>query len=267
MDIAATLLASAEKLLWGGTLVACAALALRLCASGLQRTFPLFFIFLVYRLVRGVGMYYLPVRTNLYAWAWFITAPLFWLAYILVVLELFTLVLANYQGIASLGRWVLIAGLVISIGLSGLSLSLDLTNPGEGFPVVRFFTMMERGVMSSLAIFLLLITVFLVWYPVPLSRNVIMHSMVCAVYFLGSTMGLLVRNLVGHGVTVPVSVAMSTLDLACLIMWAVLLTRAGQSSTMVLRHNWHPEEHARLMEQLSTINATLLRSARKPHEG
>ena len=267
MGIAGTLLQTAQRLLWGGTLVGCAALALKLCAAGLQRTFPFFFIFLVYRLVRGVGLYYLPFHTDLYGYAWFATAPLFWLAYILVVLELHGHVLRKYAGISSLGRWVLIAGLVISIAVSGLSLRVDLSNPGEGFPWVRFFTVIERGVMTSLAVFLLLITMFLVWYPVPLSRNVIMHSMVCAVYFLGATMGLLVRNLIGHSVTVAVNVALSTVDLVCLIMWAALLTRAGETSAMVLRHNWRPEEQQRLMDQLSTINATLLRAARKPHEG
>ncbi len=263
----ATLLATAQKLLWGGTLVGCAALMGKLCTAGLHRVFPFLFIYLLYRLVRGVALYYLPFGTNLYGWSWVASAPLFWLAYILVVLELYSLVLRSYPGIASLGRWVLIAGLVISIGASGLSLRFDLSNPSELYRAVLFATSIERGVMTSLAIFLLVITLFLVWYPVPLSRNVVMHSMVCALYFLGSTMGLLVRNLTGHGVTMAVNIGLSTLDLACLALWAALLTRAGETSTMVLRNHWRPEQQQRLMEQLSAINASLLRAARKPREG
>jgi hypothetical protein len=216
---------------------------------------------------RSLVLYFLPYRTNLYLWTWTFSAPLFWLAYILVVLELYSLVLRKYAGIASLGRWLLIGALVISIGASGLSLPVDLSNPGERFPIIRSVTAMERGVMTSLAIFLLLITLFLVWYPVPLSRNVMMHSMVCALYFLGSTMGLLVRNVAGHGATMAVNVAMNGLDLACLVLWGVLLTRAGETSTRLLRNNWRPEQQERLLEQLSSVNAVLLRAARKPQEG
>jgi hypothetical protein len=202
-----------------------------------------------------------------YGYAWVATAPLFWLAYILVVLELYSLVLRDYPGIASLGRWVLIAGLVVSVGLSGLSLKIDLSNAGELYRLILYTTSIERGVMTSLAIFLLVIALFLMWFPVPLSRNVMMHSMVCALYFLGSTMGLLVRNVTGHGVTMAVNVAMSALDLTCLVLWAVLLTRAGEASTRLIRNNWRPEQQERLLEQLSSVNAVLLRAARKPQEG
>jgi len=267
MGVAGTLLVTAQKLLWGGTLVACAALLMKLCAAGLQRTFPLFFILLAYRVVRGLGLYYLPQPSNLYSWAWGVSLPLLWLAYILVILELYALVLRNYPGIASLGRWVLVVGLVVSIGVSGVSLKVDLSNPSEGYQRILIFTTIERGVMSSLAIFLLLITLFLVWYPVPLSRNVMMHSMVCAIYFLGTTMGLLIRNLTGHQVTVAVNIALSVVDLTCLILWAALLSRAGETTSMMLRQSWRAEEQQRLMAQLDSINATLLRAVRKPHEG
>lgn len=267
MSTTATLLATAQNLLWGGTAVGCAALASRLCVTGLKRVFPFFFIYLVFRLVRSTGLYFLPYGTNLYGYIWVATAPLFWLANILVVLELYSLVLRDYPGIASLGRWVLMFGFAASIGVSGLTLTIDLSNPNELYRLILYTTAIERGVMTSLAIFLFVITLFLMWYPVPLSRNVLRHSAVCALYFLGSTMGLLVRNVAGHAANAAVNVAMNALDLTCLILWSVLLTRAGETSTRLLRNNWRPEQQARLLEQLSSVNAVLLRAARKPQEG
>jgi len=259
------LLGTAQTLLWAGTLVACAALVGRVFIARLHKTFFFLFIYLVVRLVRGVGLYYIPYRSKFYGPVWAASAPLLWVLQVLIVLEIYSLVLRNYPGIASLGRWMLTGGLVIAIGLSGLSLQADFANPNEGVRRVLYFTAIERGVMTSLAIFLLLNTAFLVWYPVPLSRNVVVHSMVCAVYFLGATMGLLVRNVAGHQVTMAVNVGLSTVDLACLIMWAALLSRAGETETVVLGHRrWRPQQQQRLMDQLATINATLLRTARRP---
>jgi len=263
----ATLLMTAQRLLWGGTLVGCGALALRLSVTGLHRSFPFFFSYLLYRLARGLALYYLPYKTDLYFWAWSMSAPLFWLVHILVVLEIYSKVLRNYPGIASLGRWVLTGALVVAIGVSGLSLSVDFSNAGEQFKWILLITVIERGVMSSLAIFLLMITMFLVWYPVPLSRNVVVHSMVCALFFLGATTSLLVRNVTGHQVTLFVNVALGTIDLACFVMWAVLLSRAGESNVVVLRHYWRAEQQQQLMDQLDAVNATLLRASRKPQQG
>jgi hypothetical protein len=255
---------AAQRLLWGGVLVGCAALAGKFWRSGLYKVYPFFFSYLLYRLIRGLVLYAIPAnRRTLYGWFYFSSAPLGWLALILIVLELYTLVLRHFPGIASLSRWLLTAGLVTSIAVSGMSLRLDLSNPGERFPVVLFFTVIQRGLMTSLAIFLLVITGFLTWYPVPLSRNVIVQSMVCAVYFLSNTMALLVRNVAGDQISTSVNLALPAIELGCVMAWAALMTQAGEAKKVVLRHHWRPEQQQRLMEQLAAINATLLRTARR----
>jgi hypothetical protein len=158
---------------------------------------------------------------------------------------------------------VLTGGLFAAIVISGLSLQVDLSNPAEKYPVILYFTVIERGVSFSLVIFLLLITGFLVSYPVPLSRNVIVHSMVWSLYFLSVTMGFLVRNVTGHQVMAGVNLALSAVSLACLVAWIVALSPAGESRTIVLRYLWRPEQQRRLMDQLAAINSTLLRTARR----
>jgi hypothetical protein len=252
-----------DRLLWDIGVGGCALLLLKLWRAGLMRTYPFFSSYLAYSVARGAALHAFKYGTNGYAWAWFISEPLFWLAYILVVLELYSLVLRNYPGIASLGRWVLTGGLFASIVISGLSLQADLSNPSERFPVILYFSVIERGVIFSLVVFLLVITGFLVSYPVPLSRNVIVHSMVCALYFLSVTMGLLVRNVTGHQVMAGVNLVLSAVGLACLVAWIVALSPAGEGRTIVLRRIWRPEQQQRLMDQLSAINSTLLRTARR----
>lgn len=256
-------LVSTDGLIWGLSIGGHALLLLRLWHARLLRAYPFFASYLAYRVVRGIALHGFKYGTNAYAWVFLTSEPLFWLAYILVVLELYSLVLRNYRGIASLGRWVLTAGLFASIVISGLSLQADLSNPGERFPVILYFSVIERGVIFSLVIFLLLITGFLRWYPVPLSRNVIVHSMVCSLYFLSTTAGLLVRNITGHQVTAGTNLALVATSLICVVAWIATLSPAGEGRTIVLRRDWRPEEQQRLMDQLSAINSTLLRTARR----
>lgn len=256
-------LTAATRLLWVVCLVGYGALLCKLWYERLWGTYPFFSSYLAYRFVRGVVLYWLPYNTNAYARVWAVSAPLGWLFYILVVLELYSLVLRDYRGIASLGRWTLMGALGISILISALTLSADLSNPAEGFPRVLYFTVIERGVISSVVVFLLLITAFLVWYPVPLSRNVIVYSVVYSVYFLSTTLGLLVRNIMGNEVTSTVHLVLMSVTLCCLVVWIVLLNRRSESATLVVGQRWRPDEGEQLVEQLTAINSTLLRAARK----
>lgn len=256
-------LVTTDGLIWGLSVAGHALLLLRLWQAQLLRVYPFFASYLAYRVARGIALHGFRYGTNAYAWAFFISEPLFWLAYILVVLELYSLVLRNYPGIATLGRWVLTGGLFASILISGISLQADFSNPGEKYPVILYFSVIERGVIFSLVVFLLLITGFLVSYPVPLSRNVIVHSMVCSLYFLSTTAGLLVRNITGHQVTAGINLALLAASLTCVVAWIAALSPAGEGRTIVLRHIWRPEQQQRLMDQLSAINSTLLRTARR----
>jgi len=261
--LALPVLTLTHRVLWGACVIGYGVLLWKLWSERLWNVYPFFSSYLAYRLVRAVVLYAIPYNTNAYGWVWLASAPLSWVFYILVVLELYSLVLRNYKGIATLGRWTLMAALGISILISALTLSADLSNSAESYPVLRYFTVIERGVISSLAIFLLLITAFLVWYPVPLSRNVVVYSVVYSVYFLSTTMGFLVRNITGNDAMSMVHLVLSSVTVCCLVVWIVLLNRKSESLTMVVGQHWRQEEEEQLMEQLGTINSTLLRAARK----
>jgi hypothetical protein len=46
-------------------------------------------------------------------------------------------------------------------------------------------------------------------------------------------------------------------------VWIFFLTKGGEKRIVMLRQKWSQEDEQRLIEQLNSINATLLRTARK----
>src|SRR5258707_865753 len=129
---------------------------------------------------------------------WTTTQPLFWLFYVLTVVELSRLVLERYKGLYSIFRVAVIVSTVVSVTVSALSLipKIKPTSPQRS-KILGLFLVSERGLELSLALFIILILLFLSRYPVVLSRNVRAHAVIYAVYFLANTMGLLIRSLWG----------------------------------------------------------------------
>ncbi len=261
-----------ERYLWFLVIAGHAILYYRLWRSGLQHTYKFFALYVAFRVVRSLVLEIAPIvfpqasgqfSSNLYARLWMATEPVLWILYVLVVLELYGLVFKEYKGIASLGRWVVLGGLAVALILSSASLSADLSNPAEQFPILRYFFAIARGVLSSLMVFVLCITGFLAWCPVPLNRNVVLHSIIYAVYFLGIALTLLLRNLTGQQITAYASLAITAVTLACLGVWIAVLDAGGERRSITVRAHWQREQEEHVMQQLAAINTTLMRAARK----
>jgi hypothetical protein len=249
------------SLLWGFSIVANATAALRLYQLDLNRVYRFFFAFLVLTTVRSLFLLPFRLESNTYALIYLVTLPILWVFYILIVLELYSLVLQNYSGIYSLGRWTLYGALFFSVAVSGLTLIPTWGN--EKSMLLFWSTTVTRGVDFSLVIFLLLILVFLSRYPVALNRNIIVHCIVYTVFFLGTSMTILVRNVVGHEMMSQLNTVLEVISAGCYLVWIFFLTRAGESRITMMWHNWSPDDEQRLIDQLNSINATLLRAARK----
>ncbi len=265
-----------EYLFWT-TIAGYAVLYLRLRQQGLHRTYRIFAIFLLFRVAHTVVLSALPPvwyalhhvpsppfgANNVYAWTWVFTVPQLWLLHVLVVLELYSLVLKGYKGIASLGRWAILAGLAIAVLISSVTLSAEMAHSNvQQYPILRFMFIMGRDVSSSLVLFLLFITAFLVWFPVPLSRNVVVYSTVYAFYFTIGALGNLTSNLSSPVIRDVVKAGSVLSDLLCVAIWIALLNRAGEAKKVVVRHAWAPQQEEVLLQQLAAINKTLMRSAR-----
>ena len=150
---------------------------LKLLRSGLYRRYRFFFIYLVSLVPYGICLLMLDVNSGLYQKFWTVTAPLFWLFYILVVFELCGLILEKHKGLYTLGRWAMYLAMAVSVTVSMLSLLPRITPAmPQRTRIMGYVYAAERGVDFSLAIFILLILLFLARYPVPSSRNVVVHA-------------------------------------------------------------------------------------------
>lgn len=241
--------------------VGTAILSVRLFAAGLHRRYRVFLAYLIFETVHLGVLTSLNQSSGAYQKFWVLTEPLEWLFYVLVLLEIFALVLQDYRGLSTVGRWALIGAVVVA--LLGSSISLLVPSQSPQGHLMLYYYVAERAVYSSLVIFLLSILGFLMQYPITLSRNIIVHSMVFSVYFLGNTVLYLVLSMRGYGSIPLVTYAISAITLAAVGAWLALMRRAGEIRKVSLRPHWMPGQEAELVSQLNSLNAALLRATRK----
>ncbi len=257
-----------DAILWISTL-AYAALAVRMWLSGLHKRYSFFFVFVIFRAARTVSLATAeavasrPFASNAYAYTYLSTQPILWVLYVLVLLELYGLVLEDYKGLASFGRWVVTGGLAVALLVSALTVGPDL-NAYAQYPLLRYSSVIDRAVQSGLVIFLLFIMGFLALYPITLRRNVIVHCIVYAIYFLNGAAVSLIQNVTdSKTLRMFANLPLAGVSLACIVTWLVLLNRKGEEVKVDRRPQWQPGDEAHLIDQLTSINAALLRAGRR----
>jgi hypothetical protein len=97
-------------------------------------------------------------------------------------------------------------------------------------------------------------------YPITLSRNIIVHSMVFSIYFLGNTVLYLLLSMSRIGSMTVTVYSLSAITLAAVGAWLVLLNPAGELRKLRLRPQWMPGREEELVSQLNNLNAALLRA-------
>lgn len=235
----------------------------KLYRTGLYFRYRMFFLLFLFQIPNTAWPLFINYRTTLYQYLWVGTETISCLLYILVVLELYRLILENHTGLYSLGRWMMYLALIVSVIISFATLlpkikpSTPLYSRTLGY---SFAT--ERGVYFSLALFILLILLFLSRYPIRLSRNVLVHSALYSIYFLCGTFGILMRTIFGNRIRDEVNLFLTGMSSACILAWFFLLTRRGEKSQTNLPL-FGPEQERRALQQLEALNATLLKVSGK----
>ncbi len=238
-----------------------AILGVRLFALGLHRRYRVFFYYLIFATLRLGVFASIPQGSNAYQKIWVLTEPLEWLLYVLVVLEIYALVLQDYRGLSTVGRWVLVAAVVVALLASGISLMAPSQSTQSH--LMRYYYVAERAVYFSLVVFLLSILGLLMQYPITLSRNIVVHSMVFSVYFLCNTVLYLLLSMLGRDIIHAITYALSAITLGALGAWLVMLNPAGELRKLTLRPQWMPGREEELVSQLNHLNAALLRATRR----
>ena len=241
-----------QELLFLIQAVALVGALVRIRVSGLQQVYPYFYAYLIAQTVQ-LGVPLVGRRTDLYAYLYLATEGIIVCLYALVLLELYAVVLRDWAGIATVARrftgWALAAAVTVAL------LLIEIQHTPVTILGVFFTT--ERTIVSSLLVFVLLITVFLAYFPIPLNRNVFYYSVGYSVYFTCRVIALLIAN--SGTKWAAANLAAFCGSTVCLLFWAVFLRRNGETKPVVVGHQWKLDDHEKVLGQLKAINATLLR--------
>jgi len=251
------------SVLQGILVVGCLLTAGKLFLSGLYRRYPIFFLYILFRIPISIWPLFVDNRSNLYFNVWRVATVIVLIFYVLVVAELYQLVLAKYRGLQTVGRWAMYGSLVISIAISVLSLlprMATMSARNRNFFMVLFA---ERAVDTTLALFIILILAFLSRYPIELSRNVRLHAMIYAAYFLSNNISLLMRGLFGIEVADRLNLVIAAINTCTVYAWLLFLSPAGEE-VRSRQADKGREQEQRLLKQLEAINATMLRVSGQP---
>lgn len=261
--VAAALL-TIERWLWLASCILSAVLATRLFLIKLSRTYRFFLASLAFTVVRTVVMWPLDIKSGAYWTFWISTEPVTWLFSTLVVLELCSLIFKEYRGIQLLSRRAVYAGLGASLLISVALLVPTWRHSNEPFLSTSRFLMVERGVDSTLVILLLILLVLLALLPIPLSRNVVVHSTLYAAFFMASSLGIFIVNITSfQRYGDMISTVLMGFSLLCLVAWIALLSPQGETKIADIPKLVPADYEQRLVEHLSSINTTLLRARSK----
>lgn len=240
--------------------------AIKLYTTGLYHRYKIFFVYIIFRIpcqVTSWFRYRQDPNSRAYLDLFLYTEPIVLLFYILVVMELYSLVLEHYKGLYTLGRWAMYVALTISVTISVLTL-LPKIAPSTPEPSKYLFkeVAVERGVDLSLVLFILLIVLFLSRYRITLSRNVLIHTGIYALFFLSETLVLLLRTLWGIHTNDLINVGLTVLSCTCAFLWWSLLSAKGEE-IKVNAPEFRPDSEERILHQLDALNQTLLKVSRK----
>lgn len=245
------------------TVLATALAAWRLYANGLHRTYRIFFAYLLFRIPEGLWPIFLDLKSRAYFYFFTIALPIVWILYGLMVLELFGLILERHRGLRTVGRWLLCLALAVTVVVSVVSMLNQIAPQMPQRSVAMAIVVTgERALGFSLAVTLILMVALLNFYTVPLSRNVLVHAGVYTIYFLSGSLSMILRAVFGLKNTAQVDTGTMAVAFLCVLAWALFLTKAGeQTNAKIYRFDADHEE--RILRTLDTINASLLRAARK----
>jgi hypothetical protein len=236
---------------------ALALLIVRLLAAGLARRYKYFFCYLAVDLLQTAAPFFIPFRAKLYFYFFLGTEGLMLCFCVLIVFELYSVLLRDLKGIATVARWFTAVALGLSIVLP---LLLRTALPRPRYPIEQFF-LFEISVVSSLVLLILLLTLFLVYYPIPLHRNALVYAAGWAVYFL-SKAALLFLNNAGSSTWIRAcSAAASIVSTISIVFWAIFLNREGERRTIVAGHRWSTTgAQVQVLKRLHELNESLLRA-------
>jgi hypothetical protein len=138
------------------------------------------------------------------------------------------------------------------------------TGSAGSHPYIRAFFLFEQTMDATMALFLILISIFMGWFPVRMRRNVIVYIGGFIIWSLSRSALVYIVNARFNDKKINAisNIARMCVEVGCLAFWLIELRREGENRTAVVGHLWNRAEAERLTGQLDAINNSLERLRR-----
>jgi hypothetical protein len=197
----------------------------RLHYTRLHRRFRVLIWFLCIDVIRKLallGTLCFPHPRSAYASVWILTEPVVWISYVLLVLDLYLMVLENYPGLKTVGRWVCLACLSFSVFMA-VFFTLVCCRGHSGNSILSSYATVGGTLMSSLAVFMFVSLSLLASYPIAWSRNVVVHAGVCVLLIISGGVSYFLHCLDSARFSYAVNVPSQMVVILGLSAWLLLL--------------------------------------------
>jgi len=233
-------------------------LLVRLMLVRLVRSYPALTGWLAVNIIDAGISWTVAMNVGAYRWFYFAEEGFNVVFLAGMVFQVYSRVLEGLPGIASVSRRAMQVILPLSTIASLLLLSLEVTPRG---PVTLIY-LVSRTVVAALALFVLAITAFMVWFPIRVHRNAVVYLAGLALFFIPKAASMFLTNSLHAPYWFGGAVSMIACTL-CLLLWTVGFRRAGETTCLSPVRVFHPADEARLLAQLHTINRTLTHTRRE----
>lgn len=245
--------------------ITCFVSALKLWRIGLSKRYRALTAYLLSSCLISLCtlIFFRDFKSPAYKLYWEIYQPLTWVFSVWLILELYSLILEKHKGLATFGRWVQYAGFSLSTVISLLVMTAQVRAGAHGSnAIVAYYLAVERAVDCGMLVFLLIILFWLTQYPVPLSRNILVHSFVYSTLFFANSLGMFAQMFFGLQLRQSAGTVLTVMFALCILAWLVFLTPKGEEVRMRLLH-FSADDEERVLAQLESLNRTLLRVGRR----
>lgn len=254
-------MSGAERALFYLNFMAQLVLLYRLLHSRLYRIYLSLFLYWLLQALPSVALMAIPIHSHPYVYVYWGAQTINVLMAVFVVQDVYRIALLEHPAVASFARRTVLAAMAIAaiVALSGITLDSTIL-AGQSRAVHRFATF-ERSMNIVILLFLLLISVLLLWFPIRVRRNIVVYISGFVLFSASRSFGLLLYNLRPQDARLTSTILLG-LTLLCLLIWIVGIEPEGELATATPGYRRNPETMQRLSHQLDSINAALTRYVR-----
>jgi hypothetical protein len=255
-------MSDAERALFYLNFSAQLVLLFRLLHSRLYRIYLSLFLYWLVQALPSVALMVIPIHSHPYVYVYWGAQTINVLMAVFVVQDVYRIALLEHPAVASFARRAVLAAMAIAaiVALSGITLDSAIL-AGQS-PAIHRFATFERSMNFVILLFLLLISVLLLWFPIRVPRNIVVYISGFVLFSASRSFGLLLSNLLPPSDTRLVSTILLGLTLLSLLIWIIGIRPEGERVTATPGYRRNPEAMQRLSRQLDSINAALARFVR-----